>query len=976
MLKITFRNFLILLLIVSLAAIFNSCGKPILPPVTTGIISGQAAEPIDSSTKDITGYTPIANAEVTIVDADGVTHTVITDENGSYSFDNLNININTVITITKETGEGVQIFKDVVHLAVSQEENYDAGIADALSTATALVVEELVNLGQVQEEIDLDEIASSEGFDELKEDVRQAQEDNQDVNTVSIIPQAEEIADNMVNPPTPAPAPTPQTPNSAKEITSYKFEAAKNTALTSDVLGTVDSGAYTIALTASYGTDLTALVATFELSASAAVKVGSTTQARGTTANDFTSPVTYTVTAEDGSTQDWVVTVNVAIGPLDHFTIIGYPATTTAGENFGSNNIVITAYDGNNKVKIDYTGQVYFTSADTAAMLPYTSGSKYTFTAGDNGIHTFPGTGFTLKIAGSKTITLTDGTVSIISSGITIRAATKSKLLWVTQPASSVAVGTTWDTFTIEITDAYGNRTSDTDEVTIDPSSLTLGGTLTKAAANGLAIFGDITRRTAGTITLSASASGLTATPESDEVTVSAGTADYFKVTGTASMTAGGENAITLTAYDQYNNVAAGYSGDKTLTFSGASSSADPVTSPTCSNKNSTDINFASDTVITFTDGVGPSTMKLYMVEEAHIKATQGTILTSDSNDLDVTVSAGSLNYVKVEDTAGGTGSEVTTHSMTADDTFTVYAAGYDAYGNYKNDESVTWTGTDICLDKLSPTSGTSTTFTPTTAGEGTIVIANYDSITGDTTGTITVSLPPPVHNQTKGTYYNTITEAFDASDTDETNTIVVADGTYYENIFFPNNKVIVLKSENGASSTEINAVNNNYTVVMISNCPDGTTLDGFTITGGSFDYGGGIYISNSSPTIKNNIITGNNAINYSGGGIYIHNSSPTIQDNTITGNNAMFNGGGIYIYDSSPTIKNNTISGNDAKIAGGGIYIVEGISSPTIGGETAGDTSDFNTICNNFTGTGDGTCTIYNQVSPNTYPNNYICID
>lgn len=378
---------------------------------------------------------------------------------------------------------------------------------------------------------------------------------------------------------------------------------------------------------------------TFELSASATVKVGSTTHVSGTTANDFTSPVIYTVTAEDGSTQDWVVTVTVAIGPLDHFTITGYPATTTARENFGSNNIVITAYDGNNKVKIDYIGQVYFTSTDTAAMLPYTSGSKYTFTAGDNGIHTFPGTGFTLKTAGSKTITLTDGTVSVASSGITVN------------PAD----------------------------------------------------------------------------------------ADYFKVTGTVSMTAGGENAITIIAYDQYNNVAAGYSGDKTLTFSGASSSADPVTSPTCSNKNSTDINFASDTVITFTDGVGTSTMKLYKAETAQIKATEGTILTSDSNDLDVTVSVGSLSYVKVEDTAGGTGSEVTTHSMTADETFTVYAAGYDAYGNYKNDESVTWTGTDVCNGKLSPTSGTSTTFTPTTAGTGTIT-AVHATVTDDTTGIITVT--------------------------------------------------------------------------------------------------------------------------------------------------------------------------------------------------------------------------------------------
>lgn len=294
-----------------------------------------------------------------------------------------------------------------------------------------MVVEELVNLGQVQEAIDLDEIASSEGFDELKEDVRQAQEDNQDINTDLIIPQAEEIADNIVNPSTPAPTPTPAPAlSSAKEITSYKFEAATNAALASNITGTIDSGNHTIVLIVPYGTNLTALVATFELSVSAIAKVGSIPQVSGTTANDFTSSVTYTVTAEDGSTWDWVVTVTVAIGPLDHFTITGCPASTTAGENFGSNNIVITVYDGNNKVKTDYTGDVYFTSTDGSATLPYTLASKYTFPAGDNGTHTFPGTGFTLKTAGSKSITLTDGTVSVASSAITVSATTKSKLLW------------------------------------------------------------------------------------------------------------------------------------------------------------------------------------------------------------------------------------------------------------------------------------------------------------------------------------------------------------------------------------------------------------------------------------------------------------------------------------------------------------------------------------------------------------------
>jgi uncharacterized repeat protein (TIGR02543 family) len=206
-------SFFIFLFLSSLIlfSLFPGCSGclPTTPVTVTGTINGYVAIP-DGTAKDLTGYSPIPGATVTIVDAEGVTHTVITDEDGYYFFNNINIKINTIINITKDTeGGGKLIFKDIVPLAVSSEEDYDAGIADAASTVTALVVEELVNLGQVQEEIGLDEITSSEGFDELKEDIEQAQEDNQDINTNPIDTQAEEIADNIVNPPTPTPEPDP-----------------------------------------------------------------------------------------------------------------------------------------------------------------------------------------------------------------------------------------------------------------------------------------------------------------------------------------------------------------------------------------------------------------------------------------------------------------------------------------------------------------------------------------------------------------------------------------------------------------------------------------------------------------------------------------------------------------------------------------------------------------------------------------------
>ena len=64
------------------------------------------------------------------------------------------------------------------------------------------------------------------------------------------------------------------------------------------------------------GTNVSALVASFTTSG-AAVTVAGAPQVSGVTANNFTSPVTYTVTAADASTQAYLVTVTVAGKPPD-----------------------------------------------------------------------------------------------------------------------------------------------------------------------------------------------------------------------------------------------------------------------------------------------------------------------------------------------------------------------------------------------------------------------------------------------------------------------------------------------------------------------------------------------------------------------------------------------------------------------------------------------------------------------------------
>lgn len=93
-------------------------------------------------------------------------------------------------------------------------------------------------------------------------------------------------------------------PNTEAKITAYSINS---------VDGTIDEANHTIALELPHGTEVTALAATFTLSAQATAKVGDDAQTSGTTENDFTNPVTYVITAGDEeTTQNYVVTVTVA----------------------------------------------------------------------------------------------------------------------------------------------------------------------------------------------------------------------------------------------------------------------------------------------------------------------------------------------------------------------------------------------------------------------------------------------------------------------------------------------------------------------------------------------------------------------------------------------------------------------------------------------------------------------------------------
>lgn len=133
------------------------------------------------------------------------------------------------------------------------------------------------------------------------------------------------------------------------------------------------------------------------------------------------------------------------------------------------------------------------------------------------------------------------------------------------------------------------------------------------------------------------------------------------------------------------------------------------------------------------------------------------------------------------------------------------------------------------------------------------------------------------------GQTYTTIQSGINAAVNGDT--VLVAPGTYNENINF-NGKAITVTSSGGETVTTINGGNKPglATVVFANGETSASVISGFTITGGG-----------------DSIFTGT-----SDGGIWVGGASPTIQSNTITANYCH----NIDVEDGVATILYNEVSG------------------------------------------------------------------
>lgn len=241
--------------------------------------------------------------------------------------------------------------------------------------------------------------------------------------------------------------------------------------------------------------------------------------------------------------------------------------------------------------------------------------------------------------------------------------------------------------------------------------------------------------------------------------------------------------------------------------------------------------------------------------------------------------------------------------------------------------------------------------------------------------------------------FYPTIQQGIDSSSHGDT--VLVAHGTYYENINFRGKKILLAsqylftRNQSDIEQTVINGSQPAHPdtascVLFISGEDTNSVLEGFTLTGGlgtlwrdihnnnRYREGGGILLEFTSPIIRYNIIRNNDASNPAGGasagggGIRIGDANPRVIGNIIAYNRGRY-GGGIVLNYTGATIRNNVIYRN----TGGEDYGGSGIWASNSGGGGGLKLIENNTIVENSSAT-DG-CGILVSSTSATIRNNII---
>ncbi len=175
----------------------------------------------------------------------------------------------------------------------------------------------------------------------------------------------------------------------------------------------IDAAAHTVALTMPYGTDVTALAPSITLSDGATISP--------TTAQDFTNPVRYTVTAQDGATtQDWTVTVSLEKNDETDITAFSIPGQVLSIVSEANHTVAVTMPYGTDVTALAPS----ITLSGGASISPqggtaqnFTGNVTYTVTAQDGTTSQVWTVAVVLEAAPPSAPTMTGGTGQAITQG-------------------------------------------------------------------------------------------------------------------------------------------------------------------------------------------------------------------------------------------------------------------------------------------------------------------------------------------------------------------------------------------------------------------------------------------------------------------------------------------------------------------------------------------------------------------------------
>jgi 3-dehydroquinate dehydratase len=478
-----------------------------------------------------------------------------------------------------------------------------------------------------------------------------------------------------------------------------------------------------------------------------------------TDAVTFLTSGTQTVTVTDGAALTDTATWSVSPASATRLEVTG-SATMTAG---ATNELTITAKDLYGNTDTSYTG-----SKSLVFSGPTTAPGGQTPTVESVGIGSSTTVAFTSGVSNTSAATLIayraeSTTVDVSDGTINSFGSTAYDLDLTVSPASAVRLevtgtGTVTAGATNELTvtakDSYGNTdtsyTGSKSLVFSGPTtapggqtptveSVAVGSSTTVAFTSGVSNTGAATliayRAESTTVDVSDGTVNSFGSPTYDlDLTVSAASAARLEVTGSATVTAGATNELTVTARDSYSNTAASYTGSKSLVFSG------PAVAPAGQTPSVESVGIGSATTVAFTSGIsnaGIATLIAYRAESTTVDVSDGTVNSfgSPTYDLDLTVSPASAATLEVTGLA----------TMTAGAANELTVSAKDSYGNtdpsYAGSKSLTFsgpaaasTGQTPSVESVSIGSATTVAFTSgiSNAGAATLIAYRAESTTVD----------------------------------------------------------------------------------------------------------------------------------------------------------------------------------------------------------------------------------------------------